>query len=84
MNSQKVTIKDLPSQLFQIGLRTTARNLDDLLARTTRLKWTHLQFLEEIARGEIDEKGARNLERRTRVARIGRFKSMADFVWNWA
>ncbi len=84
MNSQNVTIRDLPGQLLQIGLRTTAGNLDDLLARAIRLKWSPQQLLEEIARTEIDEKGARNLERRTRLARIGRFKSMADFDWNWA
>ena len=83
MNSPKVTIKDLPNQLLQIGLRTTAGNLDDLLARAVRLKWSHLQLLEEIARTATDEKGARNLERRSRLARIGRFKSMADFDWNW-
>ena len=37
-------------------------------------------MLEEIARTATDEKGARNLERRTRLARIGRFKSMTDLT----
>ena len=40
MNSQNVTIRDLPGQLRQTGLRTTAGNLEDLLARTIGLKWS--------------------------------------------
>lgn len=32
INSQKVAIKDIPSQLLQIELRTTTGNLDDLMA----------------------------------------------------
>lgn len=52
-----------------------------LLARWDELRdepWiTRLLELEE------DERGRRSLQRRLRSSRIGRFKPMADFDWDW-
>jgi DNA replication protein DnaC len=39
--------------------------------------------LEELARSELRERSRRSLERRLSRSRIGRFKPMADFDWNW-
>jgi DNA replication protein DnaC len=39
--------------------------------------------VEEIARLELTEGAKRSLERRLERSRIGRFKPMADFDWNW-
>ncbi len=74
---------DFTSILLRIGLRATAEGLDDLLSRAIKQKWSHRQLLEEMARQEVSAKAARNLERRRQAARIGRFKAMADFDWNW-
>ena len=74
---------DLAGRLTRIGLRETAQGLDDLLARAIKQKWSHRQLLEEMARAETAAKAARNLERRLAAARIGRFKTVADFDWNW-
>lgn len=85
MNSPKMKIMsdDLPEQLRQIGLRATAEGLDDLLAHAIKQKWSHRQLLEEIARLESSDKAARNLQRRLGAARLGRFKPLVDFDWNW-
>lgn len=74
---------DFTSLLLRIGLRATAEGLDDLLSRAIKQKWSHRQLLEEVARQEASAKAARNLERRLAAARIGRFKALADFDWNW-
>lgn len=74
---------DLAGLLTRVGLRETAQGLDDLLARAIKQKWSHRQLLEEMARQEASAKAARNLERRLQAARIGRFKTLADFDWNW-
>ena len=74
---------DFTDILLRIGLRATAEGLDDLLSRAIKQKWSHRQLLEEMARQEVSAKAARNLERRLAAARIGRFKPMADFDWNW-
>ncbi len=83
MNSARTTTNDLSGQLLRIGLRATAQGLDDLLARAIKQKWSPRQLLEEIARSEVAEKAARNLQRRLAAARLGRFKPLADFDWNW-
>lgn len=74
---------DLHSQLLQLGLSTTAQGLDDFIARATKGRWSPQLILEELTRSEIRERSRRSLERRLQRSRIGRFKPIADFDWNW-
>ena len=48
-----------------------------------RDRWSPAQILEEIARLEEIDRTRRSLQSRLQRARIGRFKPMADFDWNW-
>jgi len=83
MNSSQTTNNDLSRQLRQLGLQATARELDDLIARATKQKWSPLQLIEAIAKSESADRASRNLERRLKQARLGRFKPIADFDWDW-
>ena len=85
MNSLKTTTTptDLKSQLLNLGLNVTAHGLDDFMARAAKSRWSPQLMLEELARSEIQERSRRSLERRLQLARIGRFRPMADFNWNW-
>lgn len=84
MNSPTMTMKnDLTTQLMRIGLRATSEGLDDLVARATKHRWSPQQLLEEIARSEVEHKTRRNLAYRMAAARLGRYKPMVDFDWNW-
>lgn len=83
MNSQTTMNNDLAARLTKIGLRATAEGLDDFIARSTKQKWSSQQLLEEIARSEAEHKAGRNLAYRLYLARLGRYKPMADFDWNW-
>ena len=84
MNSAKATLTtDLPDQLSRIGLPVTASGLDDFIARATKHRWSPRVLLEEIVRSESQDRARRGLERRLRNARLGRFKPIADFDWNW-
>jgi len=74
---------DLVARLSKVGLVAIAHALDDFLARATKGRWSPAQILEEIARLEEIEKTRRSLQGRLQRARIGRFKPMADFDWNW-
>ncbi len=74
---------DLGAQLQNIGLRAIADSLDDFLARATKSQWSPHMLLEELARIEGHHRAHRSLERRLQYSRIGRFKPMADFDWNW-
>jgi len=83
MNSSQTTNNDLSGQLRQLGLQATAQELDDLIARATKQKWSPLQLIEAIAKSESADRASRNLERRLKQARLGRFKPIADFDWDW-
>ncbi len=84
MNSPTTTtMNDLATRLTKIGLRATAESLDDLIARAAKNRWSPQQLLEEIARSEAETKANRNLAYRLYLARLGRYKPMADFDWNW-
>jgi len=74
---------DLASRLARVGLSAVAAALDDFLARSTKGRWAPMQILEEIARLEQIEKTRRSLQSRLQRARIGRFKPIADYDWNW-
>ena len=77
------TTTDLECRLAQVGLLATAQGLDDFLARATKGRWSPAQSLEEIARLEQIDKTRRSLQSRLRRARIGRFKPLSDYDWNW-
>jgi DNA replication protein DnaC len=74
---------DLPHQLRRIGLAVTASDLDDFIARAAKHRWPPRTLLEEIARAESQDLARRSLERRLRNARLGQFKAITDFDWNW-
>jgi DNA replication protein DnaC len=77
------TTTELATQLTNIGLRVTAQGLSDLIARATTQRWSPHTLLEQIAAAEVADKSRRSLERRLRLARLGRFKPVADFDWLW-
>ena len=74
---------ELAEQLRTLGLLRTAEDLDDFLARATKQRFSPHLLLEELARQEIAERERRSLERRLRAARLGRFKPIDEFDWNW-
>lgn len=76
-------MSDLPERLKQIGMRATAEYFDDLCARATKNRWSHVELLEQILDLEEKQRAKNSLERRMALSRVGRFKSMADFDWNW-
>ena len=77
------TPTSLKDRLLKIGLEAIAHILEDFLARVTKGRMSPVQMLEEIVRLEEIDQSRRSLESRLRRARIGRFKPMTDFDWNW-
>lgn len=74
---------ELKEQIAQIGLVALADAIDDFLARASKGRFSPRQVVEEIVRLELVEGAKRSLERRLERSRIGRFKPIADFDWNW-
>jgi DNA replication protein DnaC len=76
-------VNDLQKQLLGIGLAATAAQIDDLLAHATNKRLGPAEILEKIIATESADRFRRSLERRMLRSRIGSFKPMADFDWNW-
>jgi DNA replication protein DnaC len=73
----------LSDQLRQVGLTQTATDVNDFIARATQKRWSPVVLLETLVRAELDARARQRVERRLKDARVGRFKSMADFEWAW-
>lgn len=73
----------LADQLHSLGLRHAAAHLDDLVATATKKRLGPVETLELLAEREGQARAQRSLERRLARSRIGRFKPMADYEWDW-
>ena len=73
----------LSDHLRQLGLVHTATELNDLVARATQKRWSPVVLLEHLATAELEARLRHRVERRLRDARLGRFKPMADWEWDW-
>ena len=73
----------LSDHLRQLGLVHTATELNDLVARATQKRWGPVVLLEHLATAELDARLRDRVERRLRDARLGRFKPIADWEWDW-
>jgi DNA replication protein DnaC len=73
----------LAESLEAIGLAHTAAELDDLVALATKRRWNATQLLEHIVEAEQRARAKRSLERRIGRSKLGGFRPLADFDWNW-
>jgi hypothetical protein len=73
------------SDLNLLQARAKALNLPGLLAHWESLRNdpARLSWIQEMLGWEETERARRSLERRLRAAHIGRFKTLADFDWDW-
>lgn len=74
---------DLKAHLLSLKLYYLAEHLDDLIAEATRHRWGTQEIVDVVVRRELEERQRRSVDRRLREARIGRFRTMADFDWAW-
>ena len=73
----------LHCQLEALGLRGMAEQIDDALGLGTKKRWSSTQLLEHLIRIEQQDRSRRSLERRMARSKLGTFKPMDDFDWNW-
>lgn len=76
-------MNDLSRSLKTLGFHYCGEHLDDLLSHATKKRLTPRQLFEHIVHLENQERARRSLERRLSRSRLGPFKPMADFEWDW-
>lgn len=74
---------DLAKRLIALGLRYLADHYDDVIALATRKRMTPQQLLEYVLEQEQLDRSRRGVQRRLARSRLGKFKPIADFDWNW-
>ena len=83
MPSDRKTLTTLTTDLRRLGLNRTADDLNDRIAEATRKRWSATVLLEHIVADELEDKQRRSVESRLSRARLGRFKPLADWDWDW-
>ena len=83
MPSDDTTTTTLQTDHRRLGFSHTADQLNDLIAEATRKRWSPTVLLERIVADELEEKHRRSVESRLKRARLGRFKPLADWDWDW-
>jgi DNA replication protein DnaC len=78
-----MTTTPLAEQLNALGLRHSAAHVDDLMAMATKKRFGPAETIEMLVEYEARHRAKRSLERRLARSRIGRFKAMADYEWDW-
>ena len=73
----------LPRTLKGLGFHYCAEHLDDIVAHATKKRLGVRQLFEHVAHLETQERARRSLERRLSRSRLGPFRPMADFDWDW-
>ena len=68
------TDKDLRERAHRLGLHGLLANWEDVMSA---------DWLGPLLAYEEAERTRRSLERRIKLARLGRFKLLADFDWKW-
>lgn len=76
-------VTTLHERLRALGLTAAADGFDDLVALSTKKRWSTTQIFEHVADIEERERSRRSLERRLSRSHLGKFKPIADFDWNW-
>ena len=83
MPSDRTALTTLATDLRRLGLNRTADELNDRIAEATRKRWSATVLLEHLVAAELEDKQRRSVESRLTRARLGRFKPLADWDWEW-
>lgn len=78
-----MTTTPIAEQLTALGLRHTAAHLDDLVAVATKKRLGPTELIELLVEREGQHRARQSLERCLGRSRIGRFKPIADYEWDW-
>lgn len=78
-----MTTPPIAEQLTALGLHHAAAHLDDLIATATKKRCSPLETVEMLVEREAQHRARTGLERRLARSRLGRFKPMADYEWDW-
>ena len=78
-----MSAEPVADRLRLLGLHATADAFNDLCAEAAQKRWSAAQLVERFVTLEEATRHERSMERRLIRSRLGIFKSLVDFDWNW-
>ena len=79
----KTDHQKLLDDLKGLRLNYLNKNLEDFVSRHISARTGAMKIIEELVRHERHDRAQRSTERRLSEAKIGPFKLMKDFDWDW-
>ena len=73
----------LKAHLQFLNLSFMHDHYEALADQAARDHWAHVQYLEHLARGEVNARRDRSIQRKIRLARFPVVKTLEQFQWNW-
>ncbi len=73
----------LSDQLAYLKLGYMRENYESVSKVATTKQWTHVNYLSELVKAEVDLRNDRAIKRRITAARFGQIKTIDQFRWNW-
>jgi DNA replication protein DnaC len=80
---KKYSPHDLIHTLKYLNLPYMAENHQELAQMADKKQWSHLDYLDNLAKGEADFKNDRSTQRRIHAARLPSIKTLDQFDWAW-
>ena len=77
------THNGLDEKLCYLKLAYMRENYEPLAKRAAQKKWTHVNYLTELATAEANLRRDRATQRRIRAARFPQIKTLEQFKWSW-
>jgi DNA replication protein DnaC len=76
-------LQQLEAHLQFLGLPFMVEHHENLARQAATDHWTHLQYLDCLAQGEVGARHDRAIKRRIRLARLPVIKTIEQFQWSW-
>jgi DNA replication protein DnaC len=74
---------DIKAHLQFLNLAFMHDHCEALADQAARDHWAHIQYLEHLARGEVNARRDRAIQRKIGLARFPVVRTLEQFQWNW-
>jgi len=78
-----MTSTSLNDQLAYLKLIYMRDNYEPISKIATAKQWTHVNYLAELVKAEVDLRSDRAIKRRIGAARFAQIKTLEQFKWTW-
>jgi DNA replication protein DnaC len=76
-------VSNLEENLAYLKLPFIRHSYEGLAKEAAQKKWSHVEYVARLIKGEADFRHDRTIQRRIRLARFPVIKTLDQFQWTW-